>query len=128
MAFAWCSDESLCMARMFPEYIACDTIFVVTKEQSNLFVVAGIDGHYTVLTDMHYVIPLNETKAYHLTMLTVLRHLVTDKTLSFNQRIICNQELAIFQLLRTMIATVPCLNKYHSRLDKYHVLTQKWAA
>ena len=35
--FAWCSDEVLRLAKIFPEYMACGTIFGVTKEQKNLF-------------------------------------------------------------------------------------------
>ena len=31
VTFAWYSDEDLCLARMFPKHIACDTTFGVTK-------------------------------------------------------------------------------------------------
>ena len=52
VTFAWCSDEDLRMARTFPEYMAYDTTFGVTKEQRSMFVVAGIDGHNKLLTTM----------------------------------------------------------------------------
>ena len=69
-----------------------------------------------------------ETKAYHWAMKTALRYLVTDTTLSFNQCIACDQELAIYQSLCAMLDNVPCLNKSRNRLDKYQLLTQRWAA
>ena len=34
--------------------------------------------------------------------------------------------MAIYQLLRVMMATVTCLYKPHNRLDKQYVLTQLW--
>ena len=45
VAFAWCHDNELRLARMYPEFFACDTTFGVTKEQRNLFLFAGIDGN-----------------------------------------------------------------------------------
>ena len=36
VAIVWCSGEEMRLARMFPEYWACDTTFGVTKEQKNL--------------------------------------------------------------------------------------------
>ena len=32
VAFTWCHDNKLCLARIFPDFFACDTIFGVTKE------------------------------------------------------------------------------------------------
>ena len=37
VAFAWCNDEKLYNARIFPECLACNPAFNVTKEQRNLF-------------------------------------------------------------------------------------------
>ena len=48
MAFAWCHDDELKNTRKFPKYWAFDTTFGVTKEQRNLFLVAGIDGNNKV--------------------------------------------------------------------------------
>ena len=45
VAFAWCHDDQLRLVRMYPEFLACDTTFGVTKEQRNLFLFAGIDGN-----------------------------------------------------------------------------------
>ena len=52
VVFVWCTNEDPRMAGIFPEYIACDTKFGVTKEQRNLFVVNSIDGHNKVFTVM----------------------------------------------------------------------------
>ena len=65
MAFAWCSDKDLRMARLFPEYMDCDNTFGVTKKSSNLSVVAGIDGHNKVFIDILCFISSKETKASH---------------------------------------------------------------
>ena len=37
VAFAWCHDEELRLCKMFPEFLACDVTFGVTKERRNLF-------------------------------------------------------------------------------------------
>ena len=108
---------------MFPEYMACDTTFGVTKEQRNICISAGIDGHNKVFTAMRCFVPSKETKAYHWVMITALRHLVAGTTLSFNPCIACDQELANFQPLRAMMDNVPCLSKPRNRLDKYRLLT-----
>ena len=50
VAFVWCHDDELQNARKFPEFWACETAFGVTKEQRNLFLVAGIDGNNKVFT------------------------------------------------------------------------------
>ena len=42
VAFAWCHEEELQLANMFPEFLACNVTFGVTKEQINLFLIAGI--------------------------------------------------------------------------------------
>ena len=65
VACAWCSNEDLRMARLFPEYMACDTTFGVTKEQKNLFVVDVINGHNKMFTVKRCFLPSKETKAYH---------------------------------------------------------------
>ena len=59
-------------------------------------------------------------------MRTTLRHIVTETTLSFNQCIDCDQKTTIYQPLRTMMENVSCLNKSCDRLNKYHLLTQRW--
>ena len=57
-------------------------------------------------------------------MRTVLRHIITDTTLSFNQCIACDQKTAIYQPLRAVVDNVPCLNKSHNSLNKYYLLAQ----
>ena len=108
---------------MCPEYMACDTTFGVTKEQRSLFVIARIDGHNKVFTNMRYFMCSKETKAYHWAMKTELRHLVIDTTLSFNQCIACDQEISIYQPVREMMENIPCLDESCNRLDTYHLLT-----
>ena len=113
VAFSLYSNEDLRMARIFPEYMAGDTTFGVTKEQRNLFVVADIDGQNKVFTTMRC-------------FRTDLRYLVTDTPLYSNQCIACDQELAIYQPLRAIMDNIPCLNKFRNRMEKYHLLTQRW--
>ena len=96
VAFVWLSNEDLCLSIMFPEYMACDTIFGVTREQSNLFVVAGINRHNTFVIAIRCFVSSKETKAYLWAMITSLRHLVLDKILSLKQCIIFDQELTIY--------------------------------
>ena len=91
MAFVWCSNEDIRMARMFPEYMACDTTLDAKKEQRTLFVVAGIDDDNKFFTDMRCFVSSKETTAYHWAMKTTLRHLVIAATLSFNRCISCDQ-------------------------------------
>ena len=59
------SIEDLRLAGLFPEYMACDTTFGVTKQQRNLFIVADIGGHNKVCTAMRCFITSKETKAYY---------------------------------------------------------------
>ena len=81
ISFSWSSDEDLRMARLFPEHMACDTIFGVTRKHRDMFVVAGINGHNKLFTAMRCFMPSKETKACQWAMITVLRHLVTDTIL-----------------------------------------------
>ena len=104
---------------------ACDTAFGVTKEQRNLFTVAGIDGHNKMFITMRCFIPSKEIKVYYWAIRTALQYLVTDTTLSFNQYIAYDYELAIYQTLGAMMDNVPCLNTFRNRLENYHVLTQR---
>ena len=57
VASTWCNDEDLSMARVFPEYMDCDTTFGVTREQRNMFVLADIDGHNKRFTNMCCFMP-----------------------------------------------------------------------
>ena len=70
--------------------------------------------------------PSKETKVYHWAMRTSLRYSVTDIILSFNQCIVCDQEITIYKPSHVMMENVPCLNKSRNRLDKYHLLTYQW--
>ena len=98
--------------------MVCDTTFGVTREQNDLFAVTGIDIHNKVLTAMRCFLPSKEIKAYYWAMKTDLRYIITDTTLSFNQYIACDKELAIHQPLRAIMDNVPCLYKSYNRLDK----------
>ena len=122
VAFAWCSDKDLHLPRAISEYTTCDTIFGVTKEQRNLFIFSGIDGHNKVFTTMRCFVPSKETKKYHWVLRTALRHIVKDTTLLFNQCTACDEELTIYQSLRAVMDTMPCLDKSRNRLEKYHLL------
>ena len=126
VAFAWCHDEELRRAKMFPEFLACDTTFGVTKEQRNLFLFAGIDGNNKVFTAFRCFMPSKETRAYNWALRVAFRHLLGDSILSYNQCIASDQELAMYQPIRAMIGAVTCLNKSRHRLDKYHLLKKEW--
>ena len=67
-----------------------------------------------------------DKKSYHWAMRTALRHLFTNTTSSFNQCISCDQENDIYQPLSEIVKNIPCINKDRNRLDKCHVLTQRW--
>ena len=126
VAFAWCHDEELRLARMFPEFFACDTTFGVTKEQRNLFLFAGVDGNNKAFPLLHCFMPSKEVKAYSWVMNVALPYLVTTQTLSLNQCISSDAEIGIYAPLRGMMESVPCLNKSSHRLDKYHLFTKPW--
>ena len=126
--FAWCSNEDLRIARIFPEYMACGTTFGVTKEQRKRFVADNIYGDNKLFTAIRCFMTSKEIKAHHWVMRTTLRHIIIDATLSFNQRIVCDQETSIYQPLRAIIANIPFVYKSRNRLDKYHLLTQRWNA
>ena len=126
VAFAWCHDEELRAANMFPEFLACDTTFGVTKEQRNLFLFAGIDGNNKVFTAFRCFMPSKETRAYNWALRVALRHLLSDTPLLFNQCVATDQELAMYQPLRAMMEHVPCMYHSRHRLDKFHLLTKEW--
>ena len=111
---------------MFPEFLACDVTFGVTKERRNLFLIAGVDGNKKVFTCFHCFMPSKQAKAFHWALQVAARHLLTDNILSFNQCIACDQEQAMFDPLRMMMKHQDCLRRSHNRLDKYHLLTKEW--
>ena len=53
VAFTWSHDEELRLCKMFPEFLACDVTFGVTKERRNLFLIAGVDANKKVFTCFH---------------------------------------------------------------------------
>ena len=50
---------------------------------------------------------------------------VGERALSFNQCIASDAEEAMYGPVRGMIHNVPCFNKSHHRLDKFHLLTKE---
>ena len=126
VAFAWCHDDELQNAIKFPEFWACDTTFGVTKEQRNLFLMAGIDGNNKVFTIFHCFMPSKEARAYNWALRIAFKNLVGEHALSFNQCIASDAELAMYTPIRAMIDSVPCMKKSHHRLDKYHLLNKEW--
>ena len=126
VAFAWCHDDELQNAIKFPELWACDTTFGVTKEQRNLFLVAGIDGNNKVFTIFRCFMPSKEARAYNWALRIAFKNLVGEQALSFNQCIASDAEEAMYGHVRGMIHNVPYFNKSHHRLDKFHLLTKEW--
>ena len=53
VAFAWYHDEELRLCKIFPEFLACDVTFGVTKERRNLFLISGVDANNKVFTCFH---------------------------------------------------------------------------
>ena len=126
VAFAWCDDEQLRLGRMFPEFLACDTTFGVTKEQRNLFLFAGIDGNNKTFTLMHCFMPSKEMRAYNWAIRVAFPQLVTTATLRFNQCISSDGEIGIYQPLQSMMSYVDYMNNASHRLDKYHLFSKPW--
>ena len=126
VAFAWCHDDELQNARKFPEFWACDTTFGVTKEQRNLFLVAGIDGNNKVFTIFRCFMPSKEARAYNWALRIAFKNLIGPQALRFNQCIASDAEDALYLPIRGMIENVQCLSKSHHRLDKFHLLSKEW--
>ena len=126
VAFAWCHDDELQNARKFPEFWACDTTFGVTKEQRNLFLMAGIDGNNKVFTIFRCFMPSKEARAYNWALRIAFKNLVGEHALSLNQCIASDAEDAMYTPIRGMIHSVPCMKKSHHRLDKFHLLNKEW--
>ena len=123
----WCHDEELQLANMFPEFLACDVTFGVTKEQRNLFLIAGIDGNNKVFTCFHCYMPSKEAHAFNWTLCVAMAQLLSYELLSFNQCIACDQEESMFKPLRGMMDDgTSSLKKSINPLDKYHILTKEW--
>ena len=57
VAFAWCLDEEFHAAKMFPELVAYDTTFGVTKEKRKVFIFAGVDRNNKVFTAFRCFMP-----------------------------------------------------------------------
>ena len=125
VAFAWYHYEELRTANMFPEFLTCHTTFGVTKEERDLFLLSGVDGNNKVFTALRCFMPSKDTCAYNWAPRAALPHLLSDKSLSFNQCVATDQELAMYYLLHTMMEDVPCMYHSRHRLDKYHLLTKE---
>ena len=126
VAFAWCHDEQIRLMRMFPEFLACDVTFGVTKEQRNLLMLVGIDGNNKIFPAMHCFMPSKEIRAFNWTFNTAVPYLLTHQSLSFNQTISTDSELAMYQPLRAMMDSSTCLKNSQHRLDKYHLFSKPW--
>ena len=126
VAFAWCHDDELQNALKFPEFWAYDTTFGVTKEQRNLFLIAGIDGNNKVFTILRCFMPSKEARAYNWALRMAFINLIGERALSLNQCIASDAEEAMYNPVRGMIHNDPCFNKSHHRLDKFHLLSKEW--
>ena len=54
VAFAWCSNKGLSLARMIPECMVYDTTFGVTSEQRSMFIIAAVDSHNKVFNATYF--------------------------------------------------------------------------
>ena len=126
VAFAWCHDDKLQNARKLPECWACDTTFGVTKEQCNLFLVAGIDGNDNFFAIFRCFMPSKEARAYNWALRIAFKNLVGELALSFNQCIASDTEESMYGPICGIIYNVSCITKSHHRLDKVHLLDKEW--
>ena len=121
VSFAWCHDEELRAVTMFPEFLAVDMTFGVNREQRNLLLIAGIDGHNNVFTAFHCFMPSKQTCAYAWALKEAARHLLTEQVLVHNKCFACDQEQALYMPLREMMSSTNYLAKSHHRLDQFHL-------
>jgi hypothetical protein len=126
VAFAWCHDEEFRSVKMFPEFLAVDMTFGVNKQQRNLLLIAGIDGHNSVFTAFHCFMPSKQTCAYAWALQEAARHLLTEKVLVHNRCFACDQEQALYLPIRQMITSTAYLSKSHNRLDQFHLFKKEW--
>jgi hypothetical protein len=126
VAFAWCHDDELRAVKMFPEFLAVDMTFGVNKEQRNLLLIAGIDGHNNVFTAYHCFMPSKQTCAYTWALKEAARYLLTEQVLEHNKCFACDQEQALFMPLREMMSSTNYLAKSHHRLDQFHLFKKEW--
>ena len=70
---------------MYPEFLAYDVTFGVTKEQRNLLVFVGVDSNNKIFPAIYCFMPSKELHAYHLAINTALPLLQSHQSQSFNQ-------------------------------------------
>ena len=126
VAFAWCHDDELRAVKMFPEFLAVDMTFGVNREQRNLLLIAGIDGHNSVFTAFHCFMPSKQMCAYAWALKVAARHLLTEQVLVHNKCFACDQEHALYMPLREMMSSTAYLSKSHHRLDQFHLFKKEW--
>ena len=127
VSFAWCHDEQLRLTRMYPEFLACDVTFGVTKEQRNLLVFVGVDSNNKIFPAMHCFMPSKELRAYHWAFNTAFPFLLSHQSLSYNQAISTDSEMAMYKPLQTLMEKASgFLSQSSHRLDKYHLFTKPW--
>ena len=127
VSFAWCHDEQLRLTRMYPEFLACDVTFGVTKEQRNLLVFVGVDSNNKTFPALHCFMPSKELRAYHWAFNTALPFLLSPQSLSCNQAISTDSEMAMYKPLRALMQEHSgFLSQSSHRLDKYHLFTKPW--
>ena len=84
VAFAWCHDDELQNTRKFPEIWDSDTTFGITKEQRDLFLIAGTDGNNKVFTIFRDFMLSKEARAYNWVLRIASKNLVGELALSLN--------------------------------------------
>ena len=87
---------------------------------------AGIDGNNKVFTIFRYFMTSKEARVYNWVLRIVFKNLVGEHSLNFNQCIASDAEDAMYTPIRGMIQSVPCMQKSHHRLDKFHLLNKEW--
>lgn len=108
---------------MFPVFLCCDFTFGVTKEQRNLFVIADIDENNKVFSCFYCYMPSKEARAFNWSLHSATIQVLANNALLSNQCDACDQDLSMYQPLRSLMANgTSSLKNSRNWLDKYHFL------
>lgn len=128
VAFAWCHDEEIRKAEMFPEFLAMDVTFGVNKQRREEFVVAGIDGNMKVFTAFRCFMPSKQHRAYRWVINVALPFLLSDTALEYTNLVASDNEDGIVLSIDELIKDDKSKSFSHAkhRLDFYHIFLQDW--
>lgn len=127
VAFAWCHDEELRNAEMYPEFLASDITFGVNTERRDLLLVCGIDGRNRIFTAFRCFIPSKQEQAYTWIFDEALPHLLTNKVLKYNLCLASDNERSLVNAQGATISSTKEAFKHTTlRLDCFHAFVNIW--